>query len=317
MRCKELKLLTTLFTHLFNYTIIIPISQHDIKKSNIIYSFWFNDICLLNFIIIKDIELVYKLNMPKNKSINPIHDLIIKYTQNFEIANDYDRYFKDNPLFVYDCQYIHEQLESPCTVLDLGCGSGRHMLFLESLGFKTFGIDLSEHFLKTSKRKLKSFGCCPEKLIQADIMHLPLNKNIRFDAVIMMFSVLGLIQGHNNRKSILASIRASMAPESKLIIHVHNYEFRYSAMTRRLNTLKNNLFSKDLKETGDKIVYNYRKIQDIYIHSFTFDEICGLLKESGYNINDIQGLNTRRDGPCQGEIRKNANGFLITAIPEE
>ncbi len=254
--------------------------------------------------------------MPSSQPTNHIHPTIMQYTSNLEIASKYDEFFKNSALFRYDCEFIHENISAPAMVLDLGCGTARHMLFLESLGFETYGIDLSKHFLKTSKRKLKAFGYNDQKLIQADIMHLPLNKNARFDAVLLMFSVLGLIQGSSNRISLLSSLRANLHKKSKVLIHVHNYEFRHSTLIRKLKSLQQIITTPSLKERGDKIVPNYRQLQDLYIHSFTIDEIIKLFNDSGYTINCLVGLNARRDGPCKSNnISANANGFLISASP--
>lgn len=252
--------------------------------------------------------------MPETNNITPIHPTILQYTRNNAIAEKYDLYFKNNPLFMFDCQFLHDNLVPPGRILDLGCGTGRHLLFLKSLGFETFGIDLSEHFLKLSQKKLLSFGYQQNKLIRADIMHLPLNKGIKFDAIIIMFSVLGLIQGYNNRLHILSSLHANLKNDSKVIIHVHNYEFRFNTLLRKI---KDSLSLKNLNESGDKIVHNYRKIQDIFIHSFTLQEINKLFSDSGYKINNLIGLNANRDGLCNGNIRKNANGFLISASPKK
>ncbi len=255
--------------------------------------------------------------MPKTKITKHIHSTILQYINSIPIAKDYDRFFKNNALFQYDCEFIHDQLTPPGRVLDLGCGTGRHLLFLESLGFETYGIDLSEHFLAASQQKLLSFGCKSPRLIHGDIMHLPLNRKSKFDCILLMFSVLGLIQGSENRAAILSSLHSHLHPGSKLIIHVHNYEFRYSTLIRKYRQLKSTIINRELKETGDKIVHNYRGIQDIYIHSFTLKEITGLLNKTGFHINALLGLNTRRDGACRGNIRKSANGFLISASPYE
>ncbi len=251
--------------------------------------------------------------MPAKKTANHIHNTILRYINSHDIATRYDNYFKGSSLFNFDCQFIHENLDPPGRILDLGCGTARHLLFLESLGFDTFGIDLSRHFLQISRKKLQAFGCNPNKLILADIMHLPLNKNAKFDGILIMFSVLGLIQGSENRASILRSLHPHLKQNGKVILHVHNYEYRHSSLLRRLKALTQRLGKYRLSEEGDKIVENYRSIQDLFIHTFRLDEIINLLTMNNFQIKKCVGLNSRRDGICSGDIRKNANGFLIAA----
>ncbi len=44
------------------------------------------------------------------------------------------------------------------TVLDLGCGSGRHTVYLAERGFKVYGIDISPRGIKIAKSWLKQEG---------------------------------------------------------------------------------------------------------------------------------------------------------------
>lgn len=47
-------------------------------------------------------------------------------------------------------------------ILDLGCGSGRHMYYLAQNGFKAYGCDISQEAIKHAKSLLKEHnlpGC--------------------------------------------------------------------------------------------------------------------------------------------------------------
>lgn len=69
------------------------------------------------------------------------------------------------------------------TILDLGCGTGRHTVYLTELGFKVYGIDISPEAIKMADSALK------EKNLSADLItgsiygRLPYEDNF-FDAVI-------------------------------------------------------------------------------------------------------------------------------------
>ena len=63
----------------------------------------------------------------------------------------------------------------PLRVLDLGCGIGRHVLYLHELGIEGYGIDLSGSALKVARAWALRRGITnPEKFIlQGDIRNLP------------------------------------------------------------------------------------------------------------------------------------------------
>lgn len=72
------------------------------------------------------------------------------------------------------------------TILDLGCGTGKHDALLAELGYHVKGVDLSENMLNIAKGTYGendnlSFTC-------ADIRDL--NLNIRFDVVTSLFHVM-------------------------------------------------------------------------------------------------------------------------------
>jgi len=76
----------------------------------------------------------------------------------------------------------------PMSILDLGCGTGGHVLPLVVNGFQMTGVDVSEEMVRQAERKAK------ESNIEAafyldDIRSLELGKT--FDAVISMFAVMG------------------------------------------------------------------------------------------------------------------------------
>ena len=43
-------------------------------------------------------------------------------------------------------------------ILDVGCGTGRHLVYLAKKGFEMYGIDIAEHGLKIARKWLKEEG---------------------------------------------------------------------------------------------------------------------------------------------------------------
>ena len=68
-------------------------------------------------------------------------------------------------------------------ILDLGCGTGRHTIFLASKGFRVTGVDISAAAIKITSEKLKKSGIKNARLLRHDMEYLPFPDN-HFDAVI-------------------------------------------------------------------------------------------------------------------------------------
>ncbi len=69
------------------------------------------------------------------------------------------------------------------TVLDLGSGSGRHLVFLAKNGFSVFGLDNSRAGIDIAEKWLKSEGLSADLCMQEMTEELPYEDNF-FDAVI-------------------------------------------------------------------------------------------------------------------------------------
>jgi len=68
-------------------------------------------------------------------------------------------------------------------VLDLGCGSGRHLVYLAEQGFETFGIDITERAIELAANWLKERGLRAEVSIGSIFERLPYEDDF-FDAIV-------------------------------------------------------------------------------------------------------------------------------------
>ena len=80
-------------------------------------------------------------------------------------------------------------------VLDLGCGSGRHTLYLAQEGFEVFGLDIAPTGLSTTLHKLAADGLTGHYTL-ADILQLPFDDSF-FDAIISVRVI------HHNRIALI------------------------------------------------------------------------------------------------------------------
>jgi SAM-dependent methyltransferase len=86
-------------------------------------------------------------------------------------------------------------------VLDLGCGSGRHLVYLAKHGFEVYGIDISETGIKLSKEWLKEENLKANLKIGDIYKKLPYPNNF-FDAIISV-----QVLHHNKIEKIRKAIK--------------------------------------------------------------------------------------------------------------
>ncbi len=109
----------------------------------------------------------------------------------------------------------------PRTLLDLGCGTGNHALPLAQRGHTVVGVDQSEAMIARAREK--SAGL-PEasrlEFRQGDIRDVDLHR--RFDAVVMMFTVLGYMHDRGDVDLALRTARRHLGPGGLFIFDIWN-----------------------------------------------------------------------------------------------
>jgi SAM-dependent methyltransferase len=100
-------------------------------------------------------------------------------------------------------------------ILDLGCGAGRHLRFLESRRFRTVGLDIAQNGLLASKEVLTN-NKLAVRVMQADMAApLPFPDGC-FDCVISVHVIF-----HNTRKKIqntLDEVKRVLKPGGILLV---------------------------------------------------------------------------------------------------
>jgi len=105
---------------------------------------------------------------------------------------------------------IQEHSPGAQSLLDVACGTGRHLALLRDR-YRIEGIDLSEEMLAMARGRLEGVP-----LHAADMRTLDLGRS--FDAVTCLFSSIGYVTDAGEQRATLARLAAHVAPGGVLIV---------------------------------------------------------------------------------------------------
>lgn len=100
-------------------------------------------------------------------------------------------------------------------VLDIGCGAGRHSLYLQKKGFDVLGIDISPLAIKVSKLR----GVKKAKVMSATRMTPKVGK---FDTLLMMGNNFGLFGSFNRAKWLLKRFHRITCQTTRIIAETND-----------------------------------------------------------------------------------------------
>ncbi|MFH1749987.1 MAG: class I SAM-dependent methyltransferase [bacterium] len=113
-------------------------------------------------------------------------------------------------------------------VLEIGCGTGKYLVLLQKLGFKTDGIDSSKTAVEITKKNLKDNS----NIKLADMFQYNIPQN-QYD---LIFSIFSIHHGYKDQvKKTIEEIYKTLLPNGKIFITLPDYE-----SSKNWDTFKNN-----------------------------------------------------------------------------
>jgi SAM-dependent methyltransferase len=190
--------------------------------------------------------------------------------------------------YTAECNLIEEIFRSYSkneikSVLDLGCGTGNHALMLASRGYEVSGVDSSPHMLAEAERKRRgSEFSSRSSFHQADIRSLELGR--QFDAVVVMFAVLGYQLENADVLSTLASARKHLHNDGLLIFDVwYGPAVLHERPEQRIKPIKTEKGELLRASWGSLDVNRHVCKVDIHIWDLEDDRLVGHTEESHTN----------------------------------
>jgi ubiquinone/menaquinone biosynthesis C-methylase UbiE len=183
--------------------------------------------------------------------------------------------FKKIAQFVVDVVSIFKD-HNVHLVLDLGCGTGRHSVFLENKGFSVIGIDLSKSALKIARKWMQE-GLAGTTLVQAAMTCLPFRNN-SFDGMISISVINHAVS--KDIKTTIDEIHRTLKKDGLIVANLTSIE------DPRLGT------GKKVEDNTFLIfeAFEQNQFEELH-HFFTKNEVLELF--TGFSETDVSFLRER------------------------
>lgn len=152
------------------------------------------------------------------------------------------------------------------SLLELGCGTGRHAALFSSMGFEVTGVDRSEGML--DQARTNGPGC---RFLAADIRELALGR--RFDAVVSLFHVMSYLTEDADLAAALSRASEHLPPGGLLLFDFwHGPAVRKTPPEVRVKEMADERIS--VTRRADPVHHAHRHVVDV---NFTVHirERCG------------------------------------------
>jgi SAM-dependent methyltransferase len=166
------------------------------------------------------------------------------------------------------------------SVLDLGCGTGNHALELASRGYEVAAVDVSPHMLAVAEKKVHaSLLGGKVSFHQADIRDFNLDR--QFDAIVVMFAVLGYQLENDDVSRTLRAARNHIKKDGVLLFDVwYGPAVLHERPAQRLKTIKTEN-GEILRASGGSLDVNRQVCTvDIQIWNLESDRVVNRTEES-------------------------------------
>lgn len=130
-----------------------------------------------------------------------------------QMAKYYDLFYKKKN-YDKESTFLENLINKRKTILDIGCGTGLHMHYLEEKNYQVEGIDLNQGMLDVAKTRVKG------TLYQGNLLDFKPHK--KYDAIISMFAVFNHLTNEQELEEALLHWYEYLNTNGVLIIDLHN-----------------------------------------------------------------------------------------------
>ena len=189
-------------------------------------------------------------------------------------------------------------------LLDLGCGTGRHLLAFHRAGFRALvGLDLSSDLLAIASERLRSIAAESVRLIRADMRNIPYESY--FATILSLFTSFGSFEQDEAHMAILRAVERALRPNGQFLLDYLNRPHVEAHLvlneTQELDGRHLHLH-REVTPDGRRVKKTTRvveqdgttKIFHESVRMYTLDEMEAMISKAGF-------LNVRSYGSLLGE----------------
>ncbi len=181
------------------------------------------------------------------------------------------------------------------SILDVGCGLGRHSLEMARLGFRVTGIDMNAGYVEMCRASAAELGVNAE-FVASDSRVMDLG--FQADLVVSLWSSFGYY-GDKEDAGILERFALHVKPRGHVIIDVENRDYIVRHFVpeewheaqgwtvlerRRFNAIRGTVTTR-----RTVIGHDFRKEYQRVLRMYTAAELCTKLSDAGLNTMNIFG----------------------------
>ena len=200
-----------------------------------------------------------------------------------------DRNDEEAQLFMQNLiQFL--KLKKGNKILDLACGRGRHSVYLNSLGYKVRGVDLSKNSIKYAKQFEKN-----ELKFKVHDMRKSFNK--KYHAIFNLFTSFGYFNDDKTNIKVLKNIKKGLKKNGIAVIDFMNIETVTKNLTPKETVIKDNIHFHITREVlNNRIIKNIKfstEGKDFHftekVQCLTLETINNYINKAGLKLNHTFG----------------------------
>jgi SAM-dependent methyltransferase len=193
-------------------------------------------------------------------------------------------------------------LSPGASLLDIGCGYGRHAMELAARGFHVVGLDISTPLLVRGGEEAHRRGLTIN-FIRGDMREIDFEG--QFNGAYCLFSTFGYFDDETNKKTV-ANIARALRPGGRILIEILNRDYVIADLPTRvwwegdgcvvLEEVELNYFSSRIQVNRSVVFDDGRQLeQEISVRAYSLHEVGKLLHAAGFRVLEVSGAYQTRN----------------------